>query len=111
MKPKSPSRCKCDPSMDCGWELQQGPAGLSCQLMQGRQSSSSEPGFKCRVDDLHQPQNWAARGREHGKDGEIVAMLRQALHLLDLDEYVELWLVPRIVKGGLGGQPMRELRG
>lgn len=38
-------------------------------------------------------------------------MLRQALHLLDLDEYVELWLVPRIVKGGLGGQPMRELRG
>lgn len=39
----------------------------------------------------------------------LSAVLRQEPHLLDSDEYTELRLVPRIMKGGLGEQLMHEL--
>jgi len=39
----------------------------------------------------------------------LSALPRQEPHLMDLDEYRELWLVPRIMKGGLGEQLMREV--
>lgn len=39
----------------------------------------------------------------------LSAVLRHELHLLVSGEYTELWLVPRIVKGGLEEQPMQEL--
>lgn len=36
-----------------------------------------------------------------GGELRLSAPLRQELHLLGLDGHMELWLVPRIVKGGL----------
>lgn len=73
------------------------PWVTACTIRRYGREAAAAPG-------LSGPESPPLRRHSHtAMRGEprLSAMLRQEPHLLDSDEYVELWLVPRIMKGEL----------